>query len=405
MALEDFSEEVYTAIREEFTRFAAALDVHDIQFIPISALDGDNVVHKSARTPWYHGPALLDHLETVPLAQDRGGVDFRFPVQCVIRPNLDFRGFAGQIAAGAIHRGDRVKVLPSGRMSRVKSIVTWDGELQEAFAPMSVTICLEDEIDVSRGDMLVPAARPPESNHRFETTLVWMDAKPLHPHQPYLLKHTTQTVQARVREVRHRVDINSLEKHHAAELGLNEIGVVTIETQRALFFDPYSRSRVTGSFILIDPLTNATAGAGMIRQAQSGPKTEGRVTAKERENLLGHSAFAICLPAGNEEFAYALERHLFDSACSALVIDEAEYLEQAVRTAFSGGLIAILAPRDAEEWQVAIHDLPADRVVFVQPDLITLPNALEALRLMLRAEGWLGRQALPPAPFVDGSGI
>jgi sulfate adenylyltransferase subunit 1 (EFTu-like GTPase family) len=402
MDLVDFRENVFSAIRDEFTQFAAALDVHDIQFIPISALDGDNVVHKSKRTPWYQGPALLEHLESVPLAHDRDGADFRFPVQCVIRPNLNFRGFAGQISAGTVRRGDRVKVLPSGRMSRVKSIVTWDGDLEEAFAPMSVTICLEDEIDVSRGDMLVPAARPPENSHRFETTLVWMDAKPLHPHQPYLLKHTTQTVQARIREIRNRVDVNTLERHPAAELGLNEIGVVTIETQRPLFFDPYSRSRSTGSFILIDPLTNATSGAGMIRQSQSGPKGEGRVTAKERENLLGHSAFAICLPAGNEAFAYALERHLFDSACSALVIDEAEYLEQAVRTAFAGGLIAILAPRDAEEWQSAIHDLPADRVVFVQPDQIRRPNALESLRVKLRAEGWLGRQA---DPLVDGGGI
>src|ERR1039457_1226649 len=198
MDLVDFREEVFDVLRDEFTAFIRQFHVPDIQFIPISALMGDNVVRPSSRMPWYGGPSLLEHLETVPISDDRNLEDLRFPVQYVIRPNLDFRGFAGQIASGVVRPGDAVTVLPSGHTSRVKSIVTRDGELEEAFAPMSVAICLEEEIDISRGDMLVHSSNQPHAGRRFEATVVWMGAKPLEPHQPYLLKHTTHTVQARV---------------------------------------------------------------------------------------------------------------------------------------------------------------------------------------------------------------
>src|SRR5262249_45774548 len=207
MDLVDFREDAYRAIRDEFDAFARRLEVADVRYFPISALDGDNVVTLSKRTPWYDGPSLLEHLETVPIASDRNLKDFRFPVQYVIRPNLDFRGFAGQIASGVVRRGDRILVLPSHRSSRVKSIVTWDGEHEEAFAPMSVTICLEDEIDISRGDMLVHQSNAPHTGRRFEATLVWMNEKPLEAHQSYLLKHTTQSVPTRVEDIRQQVDI------------------------------------------------------------------------------------------------------------------------------------------------------------------------------------------------------
>ena len=311
MDLVDYSEEVFNRIHTDFLAVANALELRAVQFIPISALAGDNVVQPGGRTPWYTGPTLLHHLETVPIQHDRSLAGFRFPVQYVIRPNLDFRGFAGQIASGSVRRGDPVVVLPSGRSSRVRSIVTRDGDLAEAFAPMSVTICLEDEVDVSRGDMLVLPGDVPHQERRFEATVVWMNEEPLRANRPYLLKHTTQTVQARVREVRHRVDVNTLESRPATSLSLNEIGVVAIEAQRELFFDPYARSRATGAFILIDPINNATLAAGMIRSSTS-ERGSGPVTAADRRTRIGHEPLVLQLQGATEAQALAVERHLFD---------------------------------------------------------------------------------------------
>lgn len=373
MDLVDFNEDVFAAIRTEFEAFAAALDVRNVQFIPISALDGDNVVNRSRRTPWYDGPALLEHLENVPLSAGNDQSPFRLPVQYVIRPDLDFRGFAGQIASGKIRRGETVMVLPSGRTSRVKSIVTWDGELEEAFEPMSVTVCLEDEIDISRGDMLVPVADAPHAGRRFEATLVWMNAAPLQANRPYLLKHTTQTVQARIREVRHRIDVNTLENQPAGALGLNEIGVVSVEAHRALFFDPYRQNRTTGSFILIDPLTNETLGAGMIAQA-GGEQRSGVVTSAERRARIGHGAFVVHLQGGDLALAQALERHLFEHGYLTHVATGVE----AAAIAAAAGLIAIVyqesVPSDARsgDWIVAnpaSFASPADLFAFVQREL------------------------------------
>ena len=293
MDLVDFRQEVFEAIRADFAAFAAQLEARDIQFIPISALEGDNVVKASARTPWYQGPSLLEHLETVPIERDLNLTDFRFPVQYVVRPNLDFRGFAGQIASGVVRRGDTVAVLPSGRTSRVRSIMTWDGDLEEAFAPMGVTICLEDEIDISRGDLLAPADNLPASGRRFQATVVWMNEKPLEAHRPYLLKHTAQMVQARVRLVRSRMNIETLGREPAGRLELNEIGLVELETQRPLFFDPYRKNRATGSFILIDPLTNETLGAGMIVSGAEQAAAQGQVREAERRARYGHRPAVI----------------------------------------------------------------------------------------------------------------
>jgi sulfate adenylyltransferase large subunit len=338
MDLVDFRESVFTEIQREFAAFVGQLHSGDVQFIPISALEGDNVVNKSARTPWYDGPALLEHLETVPIAHDRNLNDMRFPVQYVIRPNLDFRGFAGQLASGVIRRGDSILILPSGRTSKVKSIATWDGELEEAFAPMSVTVCLEDEIDISRGDMLVHAGNQPFSGRRFEATTVWMNARPLQPNRPYLLKQTTQIVQARVKEIRHRVDVNTLGHQRAGQLQLNEIGVVSVESQRPLFFDAYKNNRSTGSFILIDPITNETVAAGMISRPDayhhSGPVTE-----TERQARIGHRPYLLNLPRATEEVARNIERHLFDAGYMVHIVENSP---EAVRTVLAAGLVAMV---------------------------------------------------------------
>src|SRR5215471_11353068 len=352
MDLVDFREEVFTAIRDEFSGFAERIEAGEITFIPISALDGDNVVTHSPRTPWYQGPALLEHLETVPIAHDRNLADLRFPVQYVVRPNLDFRGFAGQVASGVIRRGDPIVVLPAGRASRVKSIVCWEGDREEAFAPMSVTVCLEDEVDISRGDMLVHPSNSPAVGRRFEATLVWMNQKPLAPNRAYLIKQTTQTAQARVREIRGRIDVNTLEQHPAAELGLNEIGVVEVEAQRPLFFDPYRRNRATGSFILIDPITNETLAAGMIRQAHQAVSSGGRVTEAERQAARGHCALAICLDGGHPNVVWALERRLFDRGYAVHVVDRPESLGQAVRTGIEAGLVVIVRLSGQADWDL-----------------------------------------------------
>jgi len=376
MDLVNFREEVFTEIRRDFQAFAAQLHVGDLQFIPISALEGDNVVRRSTRTPWYTGPALLEHLETVPIASDRNLTDMRFPVQYVIRPNLDFRGFAGVVASGVIRRGDPILVLPSGRASRVRSIVTWDGELEEAFSPMSVTVCLEDEVDISRGDMLVHPDNAPHAGRRLEATLVWMNARPLEPNRPYLLKHSTQTAQA----------------------------VVSVETQRPLFFDPYRQNRATGGFILIDPISNETIGAGMIEQAVSAAAPKGRVTASERAAARGHSAFAVCLPPGQQELAYALERLLFDHGCVVQVVERSENLRQAVRTCYAGGAIAILAPSTPEERQTVQEALPPDRVVLIEPETRETSTADTARHIWVRLEA-SGRLGVSQGPLTGGAGI
>ncbi|MGD0771233.1 MAG: sulfate adenylyltransferase subunit CysN [Candidatus Solibacter sp.] len=391
MDLMEFREDVFARIQDEFNSFVAQIEARDITYIPISALDGDNVVNRSPRTPWYDGPALLEHLETVPIARDINLTDLRFPVQYVIRPNLDFRGFAGTLASGVVRKGDGVTVLPSGRTSRVKSIVTWEGELDEAFAPMSVALCLEDEIDVSRGDMLALSGNLPHTARRFDATVVWMNQKPLELHRSYLIKHTTQVTQARVREIRYRIDVNTLEHQPARRLELNAIGVVTVEAQQPLLFDPYRTNRFTGSFILIDPITNETMGAGMILQAIDASAATGRVTDAERRLARGHAPLAICLPLDDVDLAWDLERRLFDQGCTVLVIREPESLRQAVRTALAAGLIAIVAPAGPADWELLRQAVPAGQLVRAE-------NVSQAMEAVAR----LGR---PQAPLTGGEGI
>lgn len=271
MDLVDYAEDRFRAIVGEYHRWLSAQEfrIEDLHCIPLSALEGDNVVERSGRMSWYEGPSLLELLETVPVDSDNNLERFRFPVQYVLRPNLDFRGFCGKIASGIVRVGDAVTALPSGKTSRVKEIVTYDGNLEEAFAPQSVTLTLEDEIDLSRGEMLVHSDAPrPQVGHRVEAMLVWMDEEPLDPTKNFYLKQNTHTVRARLTEIHHRVEINTGAYLPSEGMRLNEIAEVTLQSASLLMGDPYRENRQTGSFILIDPITNFTAAVGMIRSLE-----------------------------------------------------------------------------------------------------------------------------------------
>ena len=273
MDLVDFDKQIFDKIVADYKAFVKSLNIPDITYIPLSALDGDNVVDKSDRTPWYEGPSLLDFLETVPIDQDRNFEDFRYPVQYVLRPNLDLRGFCGKVSSGIIRKGDPVMALPSRKTSKVKSIVTYDGELDYAFPPQCVTITLEDEIDVSRGEMLVHPDNLPMEDRNFEAMLVWMDEEPMDTSKQFYIKHTTNLTRARVDSIRYKVNVNTMEQlsvesgqltADSLPMKLNEIARVVFTTGKELFFDPYQKNKQTGAFILIDPITNNTSAVGMI---------------------------------------------------------------------------------------------------------------------------------------------
>jgi len=267
MDLVDYSHAVFDTIVAEYRDFARQIGLDDIVAIPVSGLKGDNITAPSGQTPWYHGPTLMGYLETVEIEDRVQHQPFRLPVQWVNRPNLDFRGFAGTIVGGTVSPGDRVKVLPSGRESRVARIVTMDGDLDRAVAGQSVTLTLEDEVDVSRGDVLAAADSPPAVADQFETTLIWMADEPMLPGRPYWMKIGTRQVSASITEPKYKVNVNTLEHLAARKLGLNEIGVCNVSLDHAVAFDPYDENRDTGGFILIDRLTNATVGAGLIHFA------------------------------------------------------------------------------------------------------------------------------------------
>jgi sulfate adenylyltransferase large subunit len=274
MDLVNYDQQTFNSIRQDFTAFfdqLGDLTPAHLYFVPVSALAGDNVVRATAAMPWYTGPSLLELLEQVPAAEAGAEAPFRMAVQRVLRPTHDFRGFAGQIASGTVSPGDRVTVLPSGRTSRVRSIVTFDGNLPAAQAPQSISITLEDELDISRGDMIVAPDAPATTTDRFTASLVWMDGQPLDLARRYLLKHTSRTVNAHVTTVHYRLDVATLEHQPTATLALNAIGVVEVKTVQPLTVDRYTTNRITGSFVLIDPITNATVAAGMIRDASPTP--------------------------------------------------------------------------------------------------------------------------------------
>jgi bifunctional enzyme CysN/CysC len=273
MDLVDYSQEVFDAIADEFALFAAKLDVPDLTAIPISALHGDNIVTRSDKMAWYEGPSLLHHLEHVHIGSDRNLVDVRFPVQYVIRPQstsaIDYRGYAGQVASGVLKPGDEVLILPSGLTTRIAGIDTFDGPVDEAFPPMSVTVRLEDEIDVSRGDMICRPHNAPTVAQDIEAMICWMDeTAPLLVGGKYAIKHTTRSVRGIVKDLHYLLDINTLHRDETARgLSLNEIGRVRLRTTQPLLVDEYRRNRTTGGFIIIDEVTNRTVGAGMIVEA------------------------------------------------------------------------------------------------------------------------------------------
>jgi bifunctional enzyme CysN/CysC len=264
MDLVGFDEKVFDKIRADYEAFVDSLELADVTFIPISALKGDNIVNASTSMPWYAGSTLMHHLETVHIAGDRNLSDFRFPVQIVNRPNLNFRGYCGTVASGVVRPGDEVMVLPSRKTNRVKSIVTFEGEIPEAYAGMAVTLTLEKEVDASRGDTLVHPGNLPHVGQSFEAMLVWMAEEPMSPGKQYYLKHATRMTNASVRELRHRVNVNTLEHEKADRLALNEIARVVLDVDQPVAFDPYRKNRATGAFVIIDRLTNRTVGAGMI---------------------------------------------------------------------------------------------------------------------------------------------
>jgi bifunctional enzyme CysN/CysC/sulfate adenylyltransferase subunit 1 len=339
MDIVGYSEETFAAIRAEFVEFAARLGLKSVTAIPVSALEGDNVVAPSATMTWYDGPTLLEFLETVPLRTVEQKGPLRFPVQLVLRPDANFRGFAGQVARGTLRAGERVMALPSRRETTVKRIVTWDGDLAVAAHPQSVTIELEDEIDLSRGEMLVTPSTDgdrdlPVASRYLRSMVVWMHESPLVVGRTYVLKHTTRTVRATVKAIRYRVDVGSLEHVSAAQLAMNEIAEVELETNLPLFFDPYAESRTTGSLILIDGVTNATVGAGMI-------------VGKAESATEDSTSAAFILVPGRYELAERLREELEAHGRRAVIVDDPLIPDgsviAAVRALYLAGVTAISA--------------------------------------------------------------
>ncbi len=269
MDLVDYSEEVYEKIRTEYNTFLAKLNIPDLSYIPISALRGDNVVNKSDAMDWYKGVPLLQYLEDVEINGDRNLIDLRFPVQYVNRPNLDFRGYCGTVASGVVRRGDKIMVLPSKKTSHIKSIETFDGEMEYAFPPQSITLCLEDEIDISRSDMIVHVGNQPKVEYNIEAMLVWMSETKMEINKPYIIKHTVSDVRGVVSKLHYNINPDTLHRHQTDGLELNEIGRISLELFKPIIFDPYVKNRATGSIILIDPMSNATLAAGMIIERRS----------------------------------------------------------------------------------------------------------------------------------------
>lgn len=341
MDLVDYQEEVFNQIRSDYRDFASRLNIPDLHFIPISALNGDNVVERSQAMTWYDGPTLMGFLETVYIGSDRNLEDFRLPVQFVLRPNLDFRGFSGTIASGIVRVGDEVLTLPSRKTSRVKEIVTYDGNLHEAFAPMSVTLTLEDEIDISRGDMIVRPGNVPRFEARFDAMIVWMSETPLLVGQQYLIKHSTRTVPGQISTLRYRVDVNTMKSEPTPTLELNQIGRAQLQLNYAIPHDPYQKNRSTGAFIIIDRITNNTVGAGMILDRLTSEDRKdawekslvnanlaeeiSSVTGEEREARFGQKPVTLLITglpgAGKTTTAYGVERMLFERGRSCLVLD------------------------------------------------------------------------------------
>ncbi len=331
MDLVDYSQEVFDKIKADYLAFTDNLKEADFHFVPLSALKGDNVVNPSANMPWYDGPTMMSLLENVEIAADRNFTDFRFPVQYVNRPNPNFRGFCGTLAAGVVRKGDEITVLPSGRTSRVKSIVDYDEELEHAFAEMAVTLTLEDEIDVSRGDMIAHSDDQPTVTQQFDATIVWMNDDAMLPGKQYEFKLETKTVSGRINTLRHQIDVNTLETSPAPSLELNEIGFCEVVVEQPVCVDSYDTCRFTGAFIVIDPFTNITVGAGMVNLEQRQQRlretksSTRHVTKEERAARYGQNPATVMFVgisgSGKSTLAHGLERRLFDMGRVSTVLD------------------------------------------------------------------------------------
>ncbi len=327
--LVDFSEETFNQIRTDFEEFAAELGLQDTTCIPVSALDGDNVTTLSPRTPWYSGPTLMHYLETVDVDRSRGTTKFRMPVQWVNRSSHDFRGFAGLITSGSIKVGDAVTVLPSGTESTVNRIVTMGGDLSEASAGQSVVLTLADEIDISRGDLLCASSEPAQVADQFEATVVWMSEDAMLPGRPYLMKLGTATVGVTLHQPKYKVNVNTLEHLSAPTLELNEVGVCTLATDRVVPFDSYEQSRDTGGFVIIDRLTNATVGVGMLtfalHRSQNVTWQTIDVTTESRSRIKGHKPAVVWLTglsgSGKSTIANQLEQNLHSLGLHTYILD------------------------------------------------------------------------------------
>ena len=361
MDLMGFEQSVFEKIKADYLDFAERINLKtgSLHFVPMSALKGDNVVNRSEHSPWYTGQSLMEILESVEVAGDRNLTDMRFPVQYVNRPNLNFRGFAGTLASGIVRKGDDVAVLPSGKTSRVKSIVTFEGELEQAIPGQAITLTLEDEIDVSRGDMLVHADNRPQISDGFDAMLVWMGEEPMLPGKKYDIKRATSYVPGSIAGIDHTVDVNTLEKGSASALQLNEIARVKVSLDAPIALDGYGDNRTTGAFIVIDRLTNGTVGAGMIiappagghGSAQHGKRAH--VATEERAARFGQQPATVLFSglsgAGKSTLAYAVERKLFDMGRAVFVLDG-----QNLRHDLNKGLPLDRAGR-AENWRRAAH--------------------------------------------------
>jgi bifunctional enzyme CysN/CysC len=322
MDLVDFDPQAFNSVRDEFSKFGASLRNTEFHYVPLSALDGENVISSNGRMPWYQGPSLLELLETLPAKQD-AGQDFRFPVQMVIRPNQDFRGYAGQVGSGTVRPGQEVIALPSRQRTTIKEILHYDQQLEEASPPQSVVLTTTDHIDLGRGDMLVSADALPAVSTKITSYLIWMSHTPLRDDTRYLIKHTSRILCGRVSGLNHKIDINTLEKIESETLLFNEIGEVQIDLQSPIFCDPYERNRSTGSFIVIDPHTNDTVAAGMILEAKPVQASDSLEDVASRvaqqhgvtvwfTGLSGAGKTTICRAVATELLAYGLQVEVID---------------------------------------------------------------------------------------------
>ncbi|GAC1630804.1 MAG: sulfate adenylyltransferase subunit CysN [Candidatus Acidiferrum sp.] len=373
MDLAGFRQEVFEQIQENFSELARHLGVSDVQCVPVSALEGDNLVTRSVHTPWYSGPTMLEHLETVEIqaAGNLGGL--RFPVQSVIRPDASFRGFAGRVASSELRPGDEVVALPSLRRTRIKALVNFDGELLSATAGDSVVVTLADEIDLSRGDMLVSPSSLPHVSPHFWAKLVWLHSTPLELNRSYLAKHAGRTVKAKIAAIRHRIDVNTLEERAAARIEMNGIASVEFETSQPLYFDSYENNRITGSLILIDALTNATVGAVMIHEklTQWQPRqNSGGVSAIEREERHGHRSAIFAIP-GDRTQAALVERALWERGFHVLTLAHSEATPALLKQLQELGLVLIVWNADGPLLQEPLPSISGN----AQFDLPSLSEA------------------------------